>query len=320
MARYVLRLIPVQVLNPQLPYACRYRLEDPALEKSVLEKGVLQPLVVLPGAPAAVISGHKRLAAAKKAGIKELEVLELQTELSPQESFLLAVLSNWNQGLPDLDKAWTLAQAVRTFQLSKAQFEDEIFPALGIAPDSGFYEESLEVMRLNKPLLDRIASEELPFRGARALNRFSKPDQETFAVFIAPHASLTTNQLLKAVDWLCDLMKGNSLDLAALLQNKPGLSAVLESPMDRRAKGERFLSVLRTLRFPNLVEKEKEFLTLSGRLKDEPEGFSVEAPPYFEAEGFTLRGKVKNAQDLERLSQWLERKRKVLNSLLDIVL
>ena len=159
----------------------------------------------------------------------------------------------------------------------------------------------------------------MPFRGAKILTRFSKPDQEAFAE-MAAEAALTTNQLLKAGEWLADLLKISKLGLGDYLKSHPELKKILASSADRKAKGEKFFACLRQLRFPQLTEKEKEFSALSRELEGDKKGLQVEAPPFFEAEGFTVRAKIKSAKDLEQLEALLARKRKVLNSLLDIVL
>jgi hypothetical protein len=319
MARYLHQVIPIQFLNAQFPYACRYRLEDPLLEKSVKEKGLFQPPIVMPGTPADILSGNKRVAAAKKLGVKEIEVLILQKPINPQEAFLLALISNWSQTLSDLDLAWTVARAVRSFGFSKETVLEQILPAAGKAGDSGFYDEALEVMTLHKTLLDLVAEEKLPFRGAKVLNRFAKPDQEIFASQIAVPAAWTTNQLIKAGDWLLDLLKTSGQSLENYLKDKE-FTDILDGKTDRRAKGERLFTLLRARRFPNLAVKEKEFTALSNQIQESQSGVSVEAPPYFESEGYTVRAKIKDSKDLEQLQRLLESKRKVLNSLLDIVL
>lgn len=319
MARYVYKVIPIQLLSAQFPNACRYRLEDPELEKSMAARGMVQPLLITARTPV-VISGHKRIWAAKKLGIPQVEILQLEEALSKEDAFLLAVLSNWKQKMTELDQAWTVTQAVRTFGFSKERVLEEIYPPAGQWEGSGFYEEALEVMGLSKPLLDLIADARLPFRGARSLNRLSKPDQQVFASQIATPAALTTNQLLKGVEWLQDLLKISGQSLEGYFKKNADLEAILKSTLDRKAKGERFFSRLRNLRFPNLAEREKGFAALSSQLQKDQSGIFVEAPPFFEAEGFTVRARIKNAKDLGSLMRLLERKRKVLNSLLDIVL
>lgn len=319
MVRYFHKVIPIQILDPTFPYACRYRLDDAALEKSIAQKGILQPPVIASGTPAPVISGHKRVFAAKKLGLKEIEVLQLKISLTHDDAFILAALSNWKQNVSELDLAWTIAQAERAFRFSKEKILEEIYPPLDKSQDHGFYEEALEVMKLHKTLLDLIADDLLPFRGAKILTRLSKEDQEIFADKIASKAALTTNQLLKSGEWLHDLLKSSSQSLDRYLKTNSSLDPSLFNG-DGRAKGERFFTALRNLRFPHLVEKEKAFTGLSQQIQGDKSGLSVEAPPFFEAEGFTLRAKIKDAKDLERLSAHLESKRKVLNSLLDIVL
>jgi hypothetical protein len=320
MAHYVFRIIPLNILSSQFPYACRYGFEDPALEKSIAHHGVMHHPLIAPGTPGEVISGHKRIFAAKRANIKEIEVMELQSALTKEESFMLAILSNWNQNMPELDRAWTIAKASRIFNFSKEMILEEIFPALGISEDKGFYDEALEIMSLHKSILDGIATGLVPFRGAKSLSRFSKPDQEAFAAQVISQASLTTNQLMKVCEWLFDLLKMANQNLEGYVAAQPALKGILQGKSDRKAKGEQVFACLRSLRFPSLEGKTREFTALSNQLQENKSGISVDVPLCFETEGFTVRAKIKDAKDLERLSEVLEKKRKVLNSLLDIVL
>ena len=316
MENYVYKIIPLTEISRKFPFSARYALQDPLLWDSVARRGVLKPVVI---ASSVIISGHKRFLAAEAAGFKEIPAFEIQGARNPEDLYLLAVFSNWNQVQDDLDRAWAIERAVSDFKWDEKTVLEDILPALGIEPQRHFLEEYREIAGLAAPVLEAIHSGRLPFRGARVLARFSASGQSDFANRITSQAALTTNQLIKAGEWLYDLMKIKGDSLAGLLKSS-GLEALLEtSSEDRRQKGEKFCAQLRALRFPELVRKERDFESLAGKIEAN-QGVSLEAPSYFEGEGLTLRAKLANPEALDKLAAVLERKRKLFNSLFDIML
>lgn len=317
MESYVHKIIPLAGISREFPFACRYALKDPLLWNSVAQRGVLKPVVV--SAQKQMISGHKRLLAAETAGLKDIPVFEISENRNPADLYLLAVFSNWNQALSDLDRAWAIERAVSSFKLDEQTVLDDIFPALGLEPQKHFLEEARETAALDPSVLEAISTGQLPFRGARILARFSKSDQSDFVKAVISRAALTSNQLLRAGEWLYDLVKLKGIPLPALLKSA-GFEVFLDTPsQDRRQRGEKFCAALRALRFPELVRKEKEFESLAAKIEAD-QGFSLEPPSYFEGEGLTLRAKLPNLQALDKLAGVLERKRKLFNSLFDIML
>ncbi|HLD50338.1 MAG TPA: ParB/RepB/Spo0J family partition protein [bacterium] len=319
MERYVYKIIPAKEISGEFPFVSRYWLKDPLLLDSVARRGVLQPILVVGAAPRHIIAGHKRLCAAQAAGLREIPAFEIAAGPDPRDLYLLAIFSNWNQAMSDLDRAWAIHRAVQDYQLSEKSVIEDILPALGLEPQRHFLEEYGEVARLDASVLEAIGAGKLPFRGVRGLNRFSKPDQMDFIQRIVERAALTSNQLLKTGEWLFDLLKLKDISLAALLKT-PGLEAALEaSSQDRRQKGEKFYAALRALRFPGLARKEKEFESLAGKIEAD-QRFSLEAPSFFEGEGLTLRAKLPNPEALDKLAAAFSAKRKLFNSLFDVML
>ena len=266
-----------------------------------------------------IVSGHKRLLAAGAAGLQEIPAFEILEAPNSADLYLLALFSNWNQAMSDLDRAWAVKRAVLDFHFDEKTVLEDLLPALGLAPQRHFLEESLEVAGLEAVVLQAIGAGKIPFRGARMLGRFSKSDQRDFTLFIAERAALTTNQLLRTGEWLYDLIKIKGGTLKNLL-NSCGLEAILAAPSrDRRQMAEKFYTALRALRFPDLVQKEKEFESIAGRI-EEDRSFSLEPPAFFEGEGLTLRARLASPAALDKLAAVLERKRKLFNSLFDIML
>jgi ParB/RepB/Spo0J family partition protein len=317
MARYFHKVLKLNEISKETPFACRYRIEVPeTLLQSIRDQGQVLPILVTENK--IVLSGYRRFAAAQKLELSQVEALCLTEKILPADSFLFSVLSNWNADFSDIDTAFILKRARNEFDFEEVRILDEILPALRLPREKAILEEALNVMRLNPSILELIQSGKLPFRGSKVLSQFSSEDQNTFAL-IAEQAALTTNQLMKTVEWAGDLLKASKQSMAGFF-SRPELQTILDRETDRKSKGEQLFEALRKLRFPKIVEKEKQFQRLSGEIRDEKAVVSLEAPASFEAEGYLLRAKIKNPASLESLRKLLEDKRKELNSLLDIVL
>ena len=341
MERVAFKIISPQDIAQEFPYQTRYRPEDEKLTRAVALYGVIQPLLVTkspsprPGegrppegraSPVGgvrglqLISGHQRFQAVCRLGLRHVPVLEIQNPAAGGDLFILALLSNFNHALTDLDKAWALRRAVETFHWREEDVLDEIFPCLGLAASPHLLKEYLDIARLEPALLDSIADRCLPFRGARRLTRFSREDQITLAQEIVLKISLTTNQWLKTGEWLSDLLKSGNRSLSALLQVQ-SLRSVLNSPRgDKRQRAEKFFQAVRNLRFPHWVEQERRFENFSREIEKEFGNVTLEVPPHFEGEGFVLRAKIRRPDSLDEVVELVRRRRESLNSLFDIVL
>ena len=318
MASYVFKLIRPDEISRDFPYRLRYRLEDPALARSVAKRGVLHPILTA-GPERTVVSGHRRFQAACDLGLKEIGTFEIQGPVSGEDLFILALLSNWNQGWSDLDRALAVRRAVETYRMDETLLE-EVLPALGLTPQRHVADEYLQVARLHPFLLELIADGRLVFRGAKILTRFSAADQETFGRSVALKAAFSANQLLQVGEWLQDLLKLEKTDLKTYVETH-GLETILDHPVqDRRAKADRLHAALRALRFPRIAGQEKKFSAFSRELREESGDLTVEAPAFFEGEGFILKARVRKPESLERVLEILSRRRNSLNSLFEIML
>lgn len=291
-----------------------------SLAVSVEQHGVLMPLMVTQGEKPLILSGHLRFEAARNAGHSEIPVLVLNHAASPREAFLIAVLSNWQMRWEDADRAYCLGRGLSEFELSPAVAMEMLLPAMGLEPLKHILDEYLETAKLDISLLKAIQEKRMPYRGARQLNRFSIEDQRAFAELIADRASLTAQDLQKVQEWLRGLMRQSGLTLQETLMSS-GAEAILSHLIwDRRVKGDKFCQTLREQVHPSLTAQEKR---LADALKAVPEfsgDFRVEAPLFFEEQGYQLRAKIKNRADLERYRELLGKHGEWLNSLFDFML
>lgn len=319
MEKYVFKIIPLAEIADTFPFRVRYRLDrDPRLEASLKVRGILMPLLVSGGSPARMISGHRRFLAARALGLEKAPALELPAGLEDRDLYLAAILSNWQAGLTELDRAWTIRRASEEFNFSDSELVLEILPALGLEAGAHTLRQALITAGLETGLLDLAASGHLPFRGLEAFSVFSKLEQAFLSRVLGPSGMrLTTNQVLRFCEWLYDLSKKKG-NLETCFK-EPALSKVLCADLEGRAKAEKFSEALRVLRFPNRALAEKKFQDLRRRIEAGGE-LQIEAPAFFEAEGLSVKARLKNPEAFEKLLKALQSKQKLLNSFFDIML
>jgi len=278
------------------------------------------PLLVTAGSSPQILAGHLRFAAARKAGHAEISVLALLAEISPRDAFLAAVLSNWQMPWEEVDRAYCLGRAVREFGFSPEEATQMLMPALGLDPLKHLFEEYYETSLLEPALLQALYEGTLPYRAARSLGRFSKEDQNVFAELVAYRAALTAQECLKVQDWLRSLMKQSGQSLKATLVSSGAEAVLSHTVWDRRMKGDKFCQTLREQAHPSLTAQEKRLAQVLKGVPDFSGDFKIETPSYFEEQGYQLRAKVKNKEDLARYRQLLEKHGEWLNSLFDFML
>jgi len=322
MEKFTYKKIQLDCIDPDPVHSVR--LEPFAfpelLAESIARQGILMPLIVTSAPRPRILAGHLRFAAARKAGLAEIPVLALNAEVSPQEAFLAAVLSNWQRPWEEADRAYCLVRGVREFGMTSEEATQTLLPAMGLEPAKHVFEDYFETGQLEPSLLRAILEKRMPYRGARQLSRFSMEDQKAFAELVADRAALTAQDLLKVQEWLRSLMRQSGLSLEETLAAHGAETILSHLIWDRRMKGDKFCQTLREIAHPTLTAQEKRLAEALKLVTDFSGDFRVEAPPFFEEQGYQLRAKIKNKGDLLRYRQLLEKHSEWLNSLFDFML
>ncbi|HXV28149.1 MAG TPA: ParB/RepB/Spo0J family partition protein [bacterium] len=317
MERYTYKLISLERINPQNPYCLRASLEDECLLKSIEKHGVMMPVIVTQGPQTALIDGHRRLHALRQLGRKEFPALQLLEIHPAPDQFMLAVMANGRQTMPDLDRALTLRKASEQFQIRHEKIIEEFLPLLGLPQQRYVLEDYLAVSKLECQILALIASGKAPFRGASALQRFNLDDQKSW-VRILSQASFTTNELRHLCEWTGDLLKlkGAAMEDFLDAQNLNGI--LNHAEWDGRCKAKQYYKAMKTIRFPRIAEYERKFKTLAREIDGHTSaGVKIEESHSFEEEGFTVRARLRNPESLDQLLDLLKQKKSSLNSLFD---
>jgi len=170
--------LPVTQIMPN-PNQPRSGFQQDGLEEladSIREHGILQPLSVRRRARGyELISGERRLRAAKLAGLTEVPCLLVQA--SDVQSSLLALVENLQRrDLDFVEEAKALSQLISTFHLS----QEEAARRLGKSQSA--VANKLRLLKLPPEVLSELRQAGLTERHARALLRLSDPDLQKKAL------------------------------------------------------------------------------------------------------------------------------------------
>lgn len=177
--------VPVTDLaeNPDNP---RHELRDlDGLAETLRERGVLQALGVVSrgaflavhpqheaavgDAPYVVLHGHRRLAAAKLAGLREVPVLVREDATRTDEDALIENVQR--DDLTELEQAQAIQGLITSYGYSQRQV------ATRIGKTQGFVSQRLSLMKLREDLQEALADGRVSVEDARRIARLPRDEQ-----------------------------------------------------------------------------------------------------------------------------------------------
>lgn len=254
---------------------------DGSLFSSIQKAGIIQPIVVLEEDPSIIISGFRRVEAAKRLGIKKIPAVT--AHLSQKECLFFAVRDNLHRGLNFVEKANSLARAIR-FGFEQTEIHD-LLDLLSV----GHNEKVLTT------LLSLAQSEEL-IRRFVVRQTLSLKNIEYMLLFEASERRKIINSLSSIK--ITDSHLREILEMLHLLKIRKGRFAgrVLGSVTSAVA----LHSDLKKQVYPKLtsLERKLELILKSAAL---PPGLDIRVDPFFEKEYIDIALRAKSEPELEAL-------------------
>jgi ParB family transcriptional regulator, chromosome partitioning protein len=157
------------------PYQTRYVFDEDMLRElrdSIKEHGVVQPVVVRPGAEEGryiLVLGERRLRASKMAGKETIPALVRR--LSPQQAAEMTVLENVvREDLNPIEQAEAFRVLSLEFKLTQAQIADRI----GVSRET--VSNYMRLLRLPQKVMEYLLSDRLSFSDAREILRLENEE------------------------------------------------------------------------------------------------------------------------------------------------
>lgn len=183
------------------------------LADSIRQYGIMQPLNVRKiGADYELVSGERRLRAAKELGLEKVPCIVVNT--TDQASAEMAIIENlMREGLTIFEQAEAIRALIDTYSLT----QEEI--AAKLSTSQSFIANKLRLLRLSQRERELIISNKLTERHARALLRISNAEVREKALKVIIDSSLNVSKAEELIEKL--LSKGE--------KNQPSISKSFKS-------------------------------------------------------------------------------------------
>jgi hypothetical protein len=244
------------------------------------------------------VLGRRRLAAASIVGLTAIDAREAPSVVSERECYRLAFWENC--GHRKLDRAAAAVVVRRLMELFPVQtVADEFLPALGIQARGPKLAGLCKIGGLEPPILKTFSAGRIQERTSVLLAEMDVKDR--LAMFrLITRLGTNANKSAEIVGYLHDLSIVRGQSVRELLQEHgaAGVMADEEIPLPERA--QRFRDLLRSWKFPELVEQEREFVSWKKELSL-PAGVEVRPVESFEGEECFVEIRVRSRDEAERL-------------------
>ena len=277
------------------------------LRDSVERLGLLDPPILLPTDHRfTVVSGFKRIEAARDLGWKKIPCKLLPPDVSIRLCVRIAISQNTTQRTLDI------IEVSRALALLKSSFEKADVPGealrLGLPANQGRIDELEPLCKLPPRIVNAVRSDSIAVPVALDLSKMSEKEADAFAdIFLSSNCSLNKQREIVQMAREIGLRDDQSIS-DVLLKNT--LRSIVKNPdLDKNRKAREIRSYLRKIRYPNVVEAEKNFAETVELLGLEP-GMKLIPPKDFEGSAYVLHLGFRNVDELKKRSEKL---REMLN-------
>lgn len=270
------------------------------LVRSVKAVGVInKPLVrELPGNRLVPVLGRRRLAAASILGLTSMDARMAPPDLSERAGYRLAFWDNCVHRL--LGKAAAAVVVKRLIELFPMQtVAEEFLPVLGIPPRGPRLAALQKVGSLEPMILKAFAASRIQERTAVLLAEMDGKSRN--AVFdVISRLETNANKSAEIVSNLYDLSVLRGQSVPELLMDDSISTLMDDDEMSGPEKAQGIRDLLRSWKFPELVDQEREFIAWKKALPL-PTGVEVRPVEAFESDECYVEIRVRSREEAERL-------------------
>lgn len=278
---------------------------DPtALRKSIEQVGILnRPVVQHLSCGIIPVLGRRRLQVAAAVGIPEVEVLVVPSDMPAPDGFLLAFMDN--AGHRVFDTATTAVVVKRLLDLFPAELvAREYLPILGVPPRGPRLERLRLVGNLEDRTLKWLADGRILEKTAVVMARLDRLNR-SLLLDALEKLGMNANKNAEVVENLFDLSIYHASPLSDLLRDETVQELLTENDVPTPERAGRFRDLIRSWRFPELVEKEREFREWYANLATLP-NTRLRPSQSFENEECTIDIRVSDRGRVQRVLEMLK--------------
>lgn len=244
------------------------------------------------------VVGRRRLAAASIIGLNSIDARLAPPEMSEQAGYRMAFWDNCSRR--PLDRAAAAVVVRRLMELFPVRtVADEFLPVLGIPARGPKLAALLKVGGLEESLLRAFAAGRIQERTAVLLSEMDRTDRTALCELIG-RLGTNANKTAEIVSYLHDLSIMREQSVSELLHDDTAAVIVADDEIPLPERAQRFRDLLRSWKFPDLVDQERQFVAWKKALSL-PTGVEVRPVEAFEGEECVLEIRVGSREEAERL-------------------
>jgi hypothetical protein len=287
-------------------YLFRYGRNSDVVEDSIRKVGLINPPILKKNPDTeetySVICGYQRILACKKLGQVSIDARVIDG-LNDEETLLLVLHDNLaSRGFNEIEKGIVLKKFL-DIGYSYDRLAAEITLLLEIPPNKNIIEKYLSVLRLDNEIKHSIARSELELERAFLLITLDDAEREVVYRFLFKESITNTNEAKEAIRNLLDLKLIKKIEMEELLLSDEISHIISDNKSNKRQKGEKLCSLIKSMRYPSIRMKEDEFDKSCRELKLDND-VRVNHSRYFEGDEIRITLKAFNE---EKLGNNLER-------------
>lgn len=270
------------------------------LVKSIDNVGIVNPPLVqeLPGERMIPVLGRRRLQAAVQLGKSQTEVKIVSDRISEAEGFAVALWDNL--GHRTFDTASTAVVVRRLLDLfPRDVVAHDFLPLLGVPARGPRLERLRAIGGLQEHVLQLLALARIQEKTAFILSALSS-DEQGALMKLTDALGMNANKRAEVISHLADLSVFRGKPILEFLHLEEAGSIVHDEDVPRPERAERFRRLIRSWKFPELVNSEQEFQDWLRGLP-ESEGMVVRPVPGFESRECTVEIRTKSREEAERI-------------------
>ena len=287
-------------------YLFRYGRNSDVVEDSIRKVGLINTPILKKNPDTegtySVICGYQRILACKKLGQLSIDARVIDGP-NDEETLLLVLHDNLaSRGFNEIEKGIVLKKFL-DIGYSYDRLAAEITLLLEIPPNKNIIEKYLSVLRLDNEIKQSIARSELEFERAFLLITLDDAEREVVYRFLFKESITNTNEAKEAIRNLLDLKLIKKIEMEELLLSDEISHIISDNKSNKRKKGEKLCSLIKSMRYPSIRMKEDEFGKSCRELKLDND-VRVNHSRYFEGDEIRITLKAFNE---EKLGNNLER-------------
>lgn len=290
------------------PFSMSFSFNLEPLKASIDKFGVLNPPYLLKNSDGTftVVAGYRRLLAVRELGWPDILCQIMPDAFPPLEALLLNLNDNLiHRQLNNIEKGMVLTSL--TCFLEEEEIIRNFMPTLGIPANTQTLRLFLGLHELEKSIQVSVAMEKLSLKVAGLMFGIGKDDRLRINdLFTSLRFSF--NQQWKATQWIMEIANREGRSIKEVLDKGDIIGVLNNDRINNPQKVKLLVMVLRSIRFPSLLEAERLFREGLSNLRL-PSGVKIIPPPFFEGIDYKLEivftkgeGLKKNLTELSRLS------------------